>query len=98
MKMENNIFGLRGKLGNVVYKRYSYGTVITTYPDMSRAGCSVEQRKQRSRFKQAVRWAKNELSNPEIKNYYESLPGKGSALNKAVAVWLKQRDSHLPFI
>lgn len=91
MKMENNIFGLRGKLGNVVYKKYSYGTVITAYPDMSRAGCSVDQRKQRSRFKQAVSWAKEALSNPETKNYYENLPGKGSALNKAIAAFLKQK-------
>lgn len=84
------LLGIRGKVGDVVFKKYPTGTVVTKYPDMSKAGCSNRQRMQRNHFQQAVEQAKTILANPEQKQYYEKLPGKGSAWNKALAACMKQ--------
>ncbi len=87
------LLGIRGKVGNLVFKKYRTSTVITKYPDMSHAGCSTGQRLQRNRFQQAIKWAKTVLASPEQKRYYEKLPGKGSAWNKALAAFMK---THAP--
>lgn len=88
--MESNILGIRGKVGNLVFKKYKTGTVITRYPDMSRAGCSALQRTQRSRFQQAIILTKEALADPGQKRYFKKLPGKGSVWNKALAFFLKR--------
>lgn len=85
-------FILKGQLNKqLVFKKYRYGNVVTKYPDMSQAGCSPGQRTQRDRFKQAVAAAKAALANPETKQLYHKLRGKGSAWNKALKDMLKQQ-------
>ena len=84
--------GIRGKIGNLVYKRYHYGTVVSAYPDMSSAGCSPRQKVQRNKFQKAVGRAKQILDDPDLKSYYQNLPGNGSAFNKAVALFMKETD------
>jgi hypothetical protein len=91
MNRSLGVLGIRGKVGDVVFKKYRSGTVITKCPDMSQAGCSPPQRIQRNHFKQAVVQAKAMLANPERKRYFEKLPGKGSAWNKALAASLKEQ-------
>jgi nitrate reductase alpha subunit len=86
----NSTIVLKGQLNKqLVFKKYRYGNVVTKYPDMSKAGCSAEQRSQRTRFQQAVAWAKETLADPEKKKYYQKLRGKGSAWNKALKDFLK---------
>jgi hypothetical protein len=91
MKMKNNVLGLRGRIGNLVFKKYRYGTVVTPVPDMSRAGCSAQQRTQRDRFREAARLAREALGNPAEKQRFDSLPGNGSAWNKAVQYFMRQQ-------
>jgi hypothetical protein len=90
MKMESNILGIRGKVGNLVFKKYKTGTVITRYPDLSRAGCSALQRAHRSRFQQAIILTKEALADPGRKRCFQKRAGKGSAWNKALAFFLKK--------
>ena len=82
--------GIRGKVGNVVFKKYRNGIVVTKYPDMSHAGCSARQREQRNTFKLAVTKAKAIMKNPELRKYYENLPGNGSAWNKILTELMKE--------
>jgi len=84
------ILRIRGRVGDLVFKRYRTGMVITKYPDMSKAGCSTDQRQQRNHFQLAVERAKVILANPEQKRYYNKLPGKGSAWNKALSACMKE--------
>jgi len=57
---------------------------------MSNAGCSPQQRIQRSRFQQAVSLTKAALADPQQKQYFKKLAGKGSAWNKALSVFMKK--------
>lgn len=91
MNRSLGVLGIRGKVGDVIFKKYRSGTVITKCPDMSQAGCSPRQRLQRNLFQQAAERAKAILANPERKRYFEKLPGKGSAWNKALATFMKEQ-------
>jgi hypothetical protein len=88
MILKNNILGIRGRLGNLVFKKYRYGTVVSRMPDMSKAGCSDAQRQQRLRFQQAITKVKEALRNPDQKAFFEKMRGKGSAWNKAVRYYM----------
>ncbi len=79
------ILGIRGRVGDLVFKKYRCGKMVTTYPVMSQAGCSVFQHLQHDYFQQAVQNAKAIMSNPEQKRHYEKLSGKSSARHKALA-------------
>lgn len=68
-----------GRLGKfVVFKTYAYGTVISNYPDMSNVKPSKKQLAEKSRFGDAVRYAKAILADPEKKAAYQATlePGK----------------------
>ena len=81
--------GIRGKVGNMVFKKYRNRIVVTKYPDMSKAGCSASQKKQRMDFATAVLKAKEIMKDPARKKYYQNRPGKGSAWNKILAELMK---------
>jgi hypothetical protein len=92
MKRQNNILGLRGRIGNLVFKKYRYGTVVTPVPDMSRAGCSEKQRAQRERFQHAIARVKEALRDPQQKAFFEKMPGKSSAWNKAIRFYMNSAE------
>ena len=74
MKSINNplLAGAQGKLGNtIVFKVYSYGTVITKYPDMTGIIPSDRQVEKRNRFRRAVAFAKAILKDPEQKAAFQ---------------------------
>lgn len=81
---------VRGKVGDVVFKQYKYGTVVTKCPDMSNAGCSRSQRKARTLFQQAVALAQQAIADTEQKRYFGKMKGKGSAYNKAVSHYMRE--------
>ncbi len=61
------IKGLRGQLGNFVYRLYPNGdTVISKAPDMSNVEWSAAQQAHRQRFKAAIAYAKAAMAQPEI--------------------------------
>lgn len=71
--------GLRGKFGKqLIFKSYSYGTVVSRPPDMSNVKLSAKQRASNKLFRDAVAFAKSVIADPvKRKKYERSLePGK----------------------
>ncbi len=84
--------GLSGKLGKqLVFKSYSYGTVVTKYPDMSKVKLSPKQKASNKLFREAVAFAKSVISDPVKRKKYERTlaPGK-TVYATAVSDYMKQ--------
>lgn len=74
----------KGKIGDeIVVKQYSYGTVITRYPDMSRVKRSALQKKEQSLFKEAVKYAQCIIRDPKRKEQYAKKIKKGKSVYHA---------------
>lgn len=88
-RIKNNVIthGLSGKLGgNIVFKQYGNKTIVSAYPDMSRVKPSESQKKQRTRFKKAMMYAKYMMKDPVCKaEYHSNAKGTQTAYNVAVA-------------
>ena len=80
-----------GKIGkSIVLKNYSYGTVISAYPDMSKVKPSKKQRQAKNRFAEAVQYAKSILANPKKKAALKAkLPRGKSVYHAAIKKYLK---------
>lgn len=76
--------GLKGKIGKeVVIKQYSYGTVVTAYPDMSRVKPSKLQKHYKKTFAEAVKYAQSILRDPVKKAAFEKKLKKGERVYNA---------------
>jgi hypothetical protein len=91
-RVKNNVLvkGFSGKLDEIVFKTYSYGTVISRYPDMSKVKLSKAQKKANSLFKEAVSYAQQVLADPAKRKVYAKKlkPGK-TIYHAALADYLK---------
>lgn len=59
------MYGLSGKVnGQLLFKQYSYGTVVSKIPDRSRVVLSDKQTASNSAFRKAVQYAKQVLKDP----------------------------------
>jgi hypothetical protein len=84
VKQNDIIDGLRGKVGkNVIYKTYSYGTVVTQYPDMSGVKRTARQKKSSKLFREAVAYAKAVIADPVKRRQYERKLAKGKTVYHA---------------
>ena len=72
-----------GALDNIVIKQYSYGTVITKMPDMSRVKKSELQKVKQHTFKEAVVYAQSIIRNMELKAAYTAKLEKGQTVYHA---------------
>ena len=73
MAIAKDIIGksLQGTLGKqLVFKQYGNKTVVTAYPDMSNIVPSELQKEKRSKFKEAVAFAKQVMSDADLKAVY----------------------------
>ncbi len=61
---------INSKIGDIVIKQYGDKTVVSKYPDMSNVIPSTSQRQKRSRFADAVAYAKTINSNPIFRSDY----------------------------
>lgn len=89
VKLRKNIL-IKGLIGSVnkqlVLKQYGTATVVTTYPDMSRVEKTDKQKKENSRFREAMAYAKLQMSNPVSKAEYQAkVKGLQKAINVAMA-------------
>jgi hypothetical protein len=84
---------IRGRMGDVIFKQYRYGTVITKVPDMSKAGSSEKQKTGRSMFKDAVAFARAAVADPKERERYKRMKGKGSPYNKAIKAYMKAHST-----
>jgi hypothetical protein len=84
--------GLRGQLGKqLVFKRYGKKTVVTRYPDMSKVKPSKQQQQQRSRFAEAVAYARKITHDPLLKAAYAEKVNKGQTVyHYALQEYLRQ--------
>lgn len=80
---------VRGRVGDLIFKQYRYGTVVTRVPDMSKAGSSEKQQAGRLRFKEAVAYARITVKNAEERKRLKKKRGKGSPYNKAIKEYMK---------
>ena len=68
----DGIIDIRGKLGNVVFKRAHTGEIIISkHPDMSNVKWSKAQKDHRKRFKAAVAYAKACMADITISQIYQ---------------------------
>ena len=72
------IQGLSGKMGDVVFRtnRKTGTTTISKVPDMSKVKWSRAQKAQRRRFKNAVKYAKLAMTQPEVWAVYQKIAKK----------------------
>ncbi len=76
--------GVRGKIGDqLVIKQYSYGTVISAMPDMSKVKKSRLQEIEQQKFAKAVVYAKDISRNPVKKAAYAKKLKKGKSVYHA---------------
>jgi len=61
---------MKGRIGDIVIKQYGDKTVVSKYPDMSNIIPSDSQKEKRSRFAEAVAYAKTINSSPVLKADY----------------------------
>jgi len=67
---------LRGKMGDMTYRRmYGRQTLMKT-PDMSRVKWSKAQKEHRQRFKKAVAYARLAMADPNVRAQYEKAAKK----------------------
>jgi hypothetical protein len=97
-KLKNNIVfsGASGKIGDVIFKKYSYGTVISKIPDRSNVTLSTNQVSDNSKFKEAVAYAKSIINDPEKRLTYKRKFKRGrrmSVYHSAIKEYLKGKTS-----
>jgi hypothetical protein len=72
VKLNASLVEIRGKIGNLVYRRTASGKLITTKcPDMSNVEWSPAQIEQRERMKAATAYAKAAMADPRLRALYE---------------------------
>lgn len=93
-KVKENVLinGMSGRLDNVIFKHYRYGTVISKKPDRSKVKLTGQQKKQNANFQQAVAFAKSVLADATKRKAYEkkARKEKRSVYHLALAEFLKK--------
>lgn len=85
--------GVSGKIGDqLVIKQYSYGTVISAMPDMSRVKPSRKQKLEQQKFAEAVAYAKSISRNPVKKAAYSRKLKKGQSVYHAAIQEFYKKD------
>lgn len=92
MARSNNVLlkDSSGQLGKtLVMKHYSYGTVLTKYPNMTNVKYNPKQKAEQSRFSKAVAYAQGVLKDPAQKAAFEATLKKGQTVyNAAIKAYL----------
>ena len=87
VKFQPWMVGLRGKMGDIVFKQTRNGEVIlSSCPDMSKVEWSPAQQAHRERFKQASEYATAALADPEVRLIYEKRAAKSGKKPRNVAI------------
>lgn len=93
-KVEDNLLtlGLRGKVGNLIFRRRGNKTTVYILPGRKTA-LSEKEKKIRQHFSEAVAQARQAISNEPDRQRFEILAkkeGKESAYSAAISYYLKQ--------
>jgi hemerythrin superfamily protein len=85
-RVKNNalLAGVSGRIGDsIVIKQYSYGTVISAMPDMSRVKKSKLQKVKQTDFAKAVAYAQSIIRDKKKKEKYAKNIEKGKTVYHA---------------
>ena len=89
------ITGIRGKMGNMVFRQSPSGeTIISKALDMSAVVWSPAQQDHRRRFKAAIAYAKAAMADPDARVVYEKQAAETNArpFHIAVSDYFKGND------
>jgi hypothetical protein len=67
---------LRGRIGDLVFKQYDYGTVVTRVPRMNRVKPSRKQLAHRQDVKAAGKFYRRVLNDPTLRAQYGAVAAK----------------------
>ena len=89
--------GTRGKIGDsLVVKQYSFGTVTSALPDMSRVKKSLLQKLYENRFGEATAYAKSIIYDPIKKAAYaKKLPKGKQVYHAAIQEYMKKQKKKM---
>lgn len=97
MAINNNnivINGISGHIGKqVVIKQYSFGTVVSKYPDMANVKPSKKQLKEKGRFAKAVAFAQGIVNDPQQKLEWQQKLPKGKKVYHAAIQWFLENEN-----
>lgn len=93
VKLNVLVNGISGKSGNMIFKQYAYGTVISKRPDRSNVTLSKKQKQANKRFREAVKFARSVAADPELQKPYASKVKKTrkSFYHVALSDYLKRK-------
>ncbi len=75
-KLNSVLISIRGRVGDLIYKHYSYGTVITRVPRMTAIKWSPAQIAHRQRVREAGIFYRAVLADPRLKKKFEAIAAK----------------------
>lgn len=84
---------LRGRVGDLVFKQYAYGTVVTRVPRMGRVAFTAKQRAHQQRVKDAGRFYRQVVADPELKRKYERIARRRKIPLSAVTLEVFLRET-----
>jgi len=89
-KVPLHLQAIRGSIGKeLVIKHYSWGIVMTKFPDMRGIIASAKQRKCRNIFKEAVAYAQAVIADPVKKAEWQSrIKRRNGVYNKAIKAYM----------
>jgi hypothetical protein len=81
----------RGRIGNIIFRRWGENTVASVVPDYSKIKWSAAQKDNRNRFRDAMVYARKALRDPKVYEYYKKKrKGMQTVWNVAVADYMKR--------
>lgn len=84
---------LSGRIGKqLIFKTYSYGTVVTRFPDMSKVKRTRKQKAASKLFREAVAHAKSVIADPaKYKRYARKLRAGQTVYHAALSEYMKRK-------
>lgn len=91
-RLDPALASLRGRVGDLIYKKYSYGTVVTRVPRMEQVKWSSAQLDHRERVRAAGAFYRAVLADEKLKQKYQAIAVKRKIPLSAVtmAEFMKQ--------
>jgi hypothetical protein len=91
MARVSSIIMIKGRVGEIVFKKYGNRMVASRIPDMSGIKPTKKQKAKRSRFKEAVAYAQSIIRDPEKKAAYKKTLKRGKTVyHSAIKEYLKK--------
>lgn len=93
-RLNTALTALRGRVGDLIFKQYDYGTVVTRAPRMKNVKWSPAQIAHRQRVKAAGAFYRAVVSDPTLKKKFEAVAAKKRIPLSAVtlAEYMKQHS------